>query len=476
MLRTALLPAIFALLVFTAEALGQARLGVTDEAIRKNLQVFSTITLGSPAPEGGVDISLVSSDEKKLLISKSPLEEGTPALTLKVRAGFRESPEFWLQAFSDEGTVTYRVSGAGYAEALGTVSLSPSAIILSGPYGSPTLMTNVGASPVRLRLTSVRLNSSQENPVEQLLAVAPSVDIPIVSSNPKAGKASLPQVTMKAATSTATLDFIPAGEGETTLSAEVPAGFHKPPQGDGIIATVRLPGLAVSDQILIGQNLQVAGVLSLGAAAPDGGVTVTLTSRSPQSLLLSDSATRVGSASLALTIAKGAASATYYLQATAGSGTAEYVASAKGFRERSATIGFAPSGIVLTPAEHGPPDEAQVLRSKPGDGTHVVSAGLKRGSRTPLVAWTVQLDPVTHRSADITVQPLRAGMTVNVPVRNSSPKVGRVPAALRIAGGSEHATASFEALHEGSTTISVETPGGFTESANSTSVVAIVGQ
>lgn len=462
------------LLAVPAVLFGQAKLSLPNGAIGKNLQAFATVGLSAPAPAAGVEITLRSSDTARLLLSRTPLEKGSETLTLKVGAGFRESPEFWLQGQSADGKVSCRASADGYAEGVGEITLTPSAIILSGPFGGDSFQSVTGGPPVKLTLKSVRLDSAGKVAEEQTLAVAPALDVKVISSNGKVGGVQSESIPMKIGTSSTHLEFQTTQEGETTLSATVPDGFSSLVNGGTVTAKILTPGLALSDFLTIGRDLQVAGVLSLGALSPADDFTVTLTSSDPSHLLLSDSATKVGSGTLTIPVRKGGSGATYYLQALQGSGTITYTATARGFRSRTATVTLSPSGIVLTPASQGPPDEAQVMRKDPGEGTHTVSADLRKGSRTPLVAWTVQLDPITRRAADITVQPLRAGVTVKVPLKNSAPNVGKIASALRITGGSEHSVATFEARGPGSTTISVETPGGFTSPANSTSVVAIV--
>src|SRR4051794_14729097 len=79
---------------------GEFRLAVPDLSVGKNLQASSTVTLLEAAPQEGLDITLRSSDPARLLLSKTPLEAGSPSIVLHVRAQFRESPEFWLQGQS----------------------------------------------------------------------------------------------------------------------------------------------------------------------------------------------------------------------------------------------------------------------------------------------------------------------------------------------------------------------------------------
>jgi hypothetical protein len=137
-------------------------------------------------------------------------------------------------------------------------------------------------------------------------------------------------------------------------------------------------------------------------------------------------------------------------------------------------VKLAPSGVILTPYFQGPPDEAQVLKQQTSDGNHGFT--MKESDHTPmkLIAWTAQLDPKTHRSADITVQPLRAGMSLTISLTNSNPAVGKTASQVTIPGGSDHGSADFTPASTGTTELSVVTPQNFTVSANSTKVIGTV--
>src|SRR4029077_20161652 len=106
------------------------------------------------------------------------------------------------------------------------------------------------------------------------------------------------------------------------------------------------PGLAVSDRVVIGHNLEIGGVLSLGEPAPEGGLDVILETSGPD-LLVADSATAVGSHKVNLHVPAGNVSTRYFLQALADSGTIKYGASASGYRSGSGTVTLAPSGVLL---------------------------------------------------------------------------------------------------------------------------------
>jgi hypothetical protein len=51
-----------------------------------------------------------------------------------------------------------------------------------------------------------------------------------------------------------------------------------------------------------------------------------------------------------------------------------------------------------------------------------------------LIAWTAQLDPPSHRAADMRVQPLRADLTIEIVLTNSD-LPGSVASVVSIAGG-----------------------------------------
>jgi hypothetical protein len=272
----------------------------------------------------------------------------------------------------------------------------------------------------------------------------------------------------------AVADFKPSKPGSTVLTAVMPAGFSPAPSNyAGVTAAVSLPGLALTDQVMIGQNLQIGANVGLGEFAGPNGVQVTLTSEDETQLLISKSATEVGAKSAVVTIAPNGVSSPFYLQALGKSGTVTYTASAKGFASRVAKVGLAPSGVVIAPKPYGPPDEAELFR-KGQEGSRGFVMHLEKKANMALAVWTAQLDPVTLRSADITVQPLRAGMNITVKVESNNPAVGTVGTSVLIKGGSEIGSTEFKPLTKGSTVITAFTPEGFTKSANSTSVEAIV--
>jgi len=280
-------------------------------------------------------------------------------------------------------------------------------------------------------------------------------------------------VQLRSGMSAAVTQFVPAGEGDTTLKVTPPEGFSVPAEFATLAVAVQRPGLALSDGAMIGQNLQIGGVLTLGQAAPAKGLNATIVSEDPARLLLSTSASSLGSGSITLKIPPGETSGRYYLQALAQSGTVTYKVTAPGYRDRSATIMLAPSGIIIAPMADVSSKEASEGRKAPVSQSKL-TAKLSKGGSARLGVWTVQLDPLTHRCTDANIQPLRGGFSVAVQLTNSDPAVGKVASEVTITEASEHSITDFKPLSAGSSEISVITPKAFTSSANSTSMIAEV--
>jgi len=452
--------------------LADSPLVLPNATVGSNLEVPAKIKLDEPAPDEGLEITLRSVDPNLLRISTAANKLGTASLVIRARPGNSESQEFWLQALGSSGSVTYTANAPGRGGGSGTVTLAPSAILLWGPYKVPKFQTTTGAVPSKIRLIAGRLDASLK--LSEVQAVATDVSVEVSNSNTSAGRLADSPVAISAGEASAATLFQPAGEGDVTFAIKAPPGFSVPAEAATVTASVRKPGIFVSDDLFIGENLEVGGALALGEFAPAGGLTVTLTSADPTRLLISTSKTEPGSKSVQLKILPEGINASYFLQALGSSGEVEYTATAPGFRSRTGAVKLAPSGITLTPYFQGPPDEAQVLQKLTSDGTHGFQ--MKESEQTPmkLIAWTAQLDPKTHRSADITVQPLRAGMSLTVLLRNSNPAAGKMASEITITGGSDHGSVDFTAASAGMTEISVVTPENFTGSANSTKVIGTV--
>lgn len=455
---------------------GAAAFSVPDVTVGRNLQTPVSLVLPGPAPAEGVQITVKSEDPARVKIAAAPGSAGVASIQLTVKAGNVVLPEFWVQGFADTGAAKYSVSGPGLA-AQGTVTLAPSGIAIVGPFRVPSFSTTPRGAPAKIQLVSALLDSSRKVVAEQSVAGGLAIDLMIGNSTPAAGAISESTLKLVGGASVATTSFKPAAEGSTTLTITQPRGFTAPAEYASVIAMVEKPGLAITDELTIGKDLQVLGVLCLGEPAPEGGLAVTLTSSDPAKLVLSDKEDRLGRGELTLTVPTGALTAQYYLQSLSDSGAATYKAVAEGFRRRMAKVDLAPSGFIVAYSEYGPPDEATVLRK---EGTRheerrfYASVSASGGKPVEIAVYSAYLALSGKLAADITVQPLRAGIDATVDLKSSDPTIGSVDSPLTFKPGFARAMARFTPRKPGETIISIDTPRGFTRPGNATSAPATV--
>ena len=439
--------------------------------VGRNLQVSTSLKLSDPAPEEGLEVILTSNDPKRLLLARTPQDPGSNSITIKVGGHYFETPDFYLHALDDKGIATYTAAAHGYTSAKGTVKFGPSAILMFAPLQAPLLFTT--PSVIQRVALQTTLIDAAGKAVERQAVAGSDLQLELVSSNPQAGVFS-PSMTVAipAGESSIGIDFKPTGVGNATLSLKNPTGFRTPSEFATVNAKVALPGIGVAGEIFVGKDLQVPGLILLGQPAPDSGVDITLTSSDPKRLVLSESEDKLGTGTLKVHIGPGLSRSQYYIQGLAEEGSVSYTASAPGYRERVAPVYLAPSGIMVAYAAHGAPDEAEYLRKVRIPRPFVASLSAKRPEQIAL--WTVYLDPVTRRGADMTAQRLRPGMKVEVELTSSDPAVGKVPGTVKLDGKSEYYLADFTPLHPGQTVLTVNTPPGFLTPSNATSVTATV--
>jgi hypothetical protein len=465
-----------AILAVVRMAYGAASLTATDLTVGRNLQTYGTVRLTEVAPDAGVRITVTSDDPKRLVLSDGIDKAGSASITLTVRPQRFESPEFWVHGLADHGTVTYTVTAAGISTAKGTVTLVPSAILILGPFRQLTFPTTPRGVPAKISLFSAALDPSMKILEEQQIAGGSRMEVNIANSNPEAGAVGESKLIFTGATSSAATYFKPAAEGVATLTPNQPPGFSTPAEFATVNAAVEKPGLAVTNDVLIGKDLQVVGVLCLGESPGPEGLSVTLTSSDGNKLLLSPREDQLGSASITLNLKAGELVAKYYLQSLSDAGAITYKATAQGFKTRTAQIVLTKSGVIVAYGRYGPPDEAAVLRNTGAHDDRRFYASLADSKEHPihLVVWSVHLDPATGLAADMTVEDLRPGVSATVDLKSSNPGIGTVESPVTIQSGSNHSALKFIPVSKGETVVSVSTPSGFSTPNNATKVPAVV--
>lgn len=439
-----------------------AGLELANLTVGQNLQAAATVALSGSVPREALQVTITSSDPSQALLSTAAHHAGSASIVVTLQKG----PDFYVQGRGKSGVVKYTATAPGYAAAVGEVTLAPSGIVLSGPFGigKARFPTTPGGANSAISVYPAVLDSSLNYVATQALSGGMSAKVNITSSNAAVGTIAVPALTINGGSQGLTTQFRPASAGETTLAVTAPAGFSTPRAPFTSVIAKVLALTFVMEDIPIGQNLQAGGNVGLLEPAPAGGMTVTITSEDPSRLLLSAKDTEKGSASLAVKIPAGESGGTFFLQALGGSGTAAYTASGPGYEKRTARVILTPAGFIIA----GP---NSIMRSGANPG---FVTSLATGKPTKMLVYSVYLDPVTRRSSDITVQQLRGGIKIEIPVESGDAAVGTIASPVIIEGGTDYGTTLFTPRKAGVAALSVVTPAGYTASSNATSLKAIV--
>ena len=428
--------------------------------IGKNLQSSNSVNLGEPAPAGNLLVTIQSSDPSRLLLSTTMTSPGMDTITLTAPAGQSGTPTFYVHALDESGTVTVNLSAPGYINGSFDVTLRPSGFIFrTASFSTSTLSPDTG-----LEIRAVILDpGTLEYPVDpfctrcQPLATGVTAEVVVQSAPTIVGTITISPVTIVPSTGVGTTAFHPLSGGTATLSIGTAPGFSTPSTFREITATVGNPPLAIAD-MTVGKDLQVAATVTLGAPAQAGGASVTISTVDPN-VRLSTSPSSAGTSSVTVSAAAGASqTATFYVQALTDSGAAQLSATADGYSPATGIVSFRPSGFVFVSIDF-------------------ITGALS--ANTTLTLRSVWLDAVSLTwNADpacASCQAVRGGITpVAVTVESADPAVGTLTGAAIFSGGDATATTAFDPQTNGTTTLSIVAPDGFSPAGNFSSIVATV--
>ncbi|HET7697241.1 MAG TPA: PKD domain-containing protein [Vicinamibacterales bacterium] len=436
-----------------------ATLAASALLIGKNLQSSNAVSLGEPAPAGNLLVTIQSSDPSKVLLSTTPTSPAMDTITVTAPAGQSSAPPFYVHGLAETGTVTVNLTAPGYVSGSFDVTLKPSGFIFrTGSFSTSTLSPD---TPLEIRAVWLD-EGTLEYPADpfctrcQALATGVTAEVSVTSLPTTVGTITTSPVTIAPATGTGTTAFHPLSGGTATLSLGTPSGFFTPSTFREITASVGNPPLSIAD-MTVGKDLQAVSVVNLGAPAEAGGAAITVSTLDPN-VLLSTTPTAAGSSSIVLNAAAGATqSPAFYVHALTASGAAQIGATASGFSPASATVSFRPSGIVFVSSDF------VTGALSPNTAVTVRSVWLDALSLT----WT----PDPQCSA---CQAVRGGIAaLPVTITSSDPSVGTVTGAI-FSGGDATATAVFDPQANGTTSLSIVAPDGFSASGNYSSIVATV--
>jgi len=455
----------FAALSFLPSAVFAATFLAPPVSVGENLQIESRIALSEAAPKGGLAVRITSADPSRMLLALQPEDKGAAEITVRVYEGQRSSPEFQVQGLAGSGVVKYNLTAEGITPGAGEVSLTPSGLVVKGPgEAGATVRSTPRSWATKLHVLSVQYDVAGEVIGTQKVRGGFAARAKLSSSDPAIANPAQTEVAIPGGEGTATTELRPVKIGTAEIRVEG-TGFSVHSSLQRVPVAIYEPGISLLDEMHLGNKLQITASLTLGELAPPGGVPVTLVSKDPSRLRLAVNPKDKGSESIVVVVPEGQNVASYTVQGFAAEGTATYTATAPGFRSKEATLPLVPSGVIITGAT-GLPDEIEVLRPEMPLSPNGFIASLSDGKPSPVIIYTVRLDPKTNRAADLTTQHLRADLNLTVMLRNENPEIGQLSPSVTVKGGEGQASGTFIPKAPGVADLTYVTPEGYTRTTN----------
>ena len=369
-------------------------------------------SLGQPAPAGGLTINFTSSDPTIATVTPS--------------------------VFIPEGLQVPAANPQIVGILIGSVQITGTASGFAPDVRAANVTLDANFSTLSLGV----IESATSNITLQISAPAPAGGLTFNLSTDDASIATVPStVTVGTGETSAQIVVTGVAVGVTILRAGSP-GIN---EATSTVSVNPQPAINIGD-LNVGKDLQANLSASLGSAAPAGGVELTITSSDPTSVLLSNSRTALGSASISVPVNAGNTfTPAFYVQSLTDTGTVTITTTAPGYATDTSSITLSPSGFWLNA----------------GDFTRDVFA-----PNTNIQLRSSRLNPSTlNRIQD---QEVRGGISVNVDLTNSDPTVGTLTVNPVVFNGGTGivANTAFDALSAGATTIAVVQPTGFDEPSN----------
>jgi Putative Ig domain/Galactose oxidase, central domain/Kelch motif len=394
----------------------------TGVVVAPGQSVSMALSLSQPAPPGGLTVNLASSANGTATV--------TPTLFIPAGA---QTPDANPQVTGVLiGSVTITASATGFAPDSKPINVTVTATLSPNP---ATVIANGGTTAVTLTISAP--------------APAGGINFTLLTDSP--ATATVPaQATVIQGATTVQFQVTGVAAASTTLRADS-TGISE------ATATVNVnpaPPITMSS-VSVGQNLQSAINLFLGAAAPVGGVTVTVTSSDPTAVLLSKTGKDAGSSSVQFTIGAGNSFVgTLYIYGLQGTGTVQLTATAAGYATGTGTVTLEPSGFIINS-----PGSISTTTFSPATLVQVTPALLIPGTPAGTLNW----------GGNQALRPGIGPLSISLSLTGGTP--GTItPTTLIFNGGDSFQNASFQPSSAGTATLalgaqpaSFSTPSQFTQ-------------
>jgi hypothetical protein len=231
--------ATFSLTNTTPISLNPTAMAITDGVtIGEGLQVQGVVTLGSPAPAGGLTVQIISNNledpglpnggPRAIQVASTATGIGADATSITIPAG-ASIGTFYIQGVGNAGLVTYTVQAPGFTSQSATVYLAESGFVVATPqgFGQPTSVSlsayqqNPVTTPISVY--AALLSGLNAFVVNQQVAGGSSMTLSLTNSNSAAGSVA-GSVTISGGSDHTDVQFTPQGLGSTVISVNRRAG------------------------------------------------------------------------------------------------------------------------------------------------------------------------------------------------------------------------------------------------------------
>ena len=194
-------------------------------SVGENLEIESRVALSQPAPAGGLDVKVISSDPTRVLVSLNAEGKGAESITVRIAEGQRSSPEFLFYGLASSGTVPYKVSATGFDTCAGEVSLTPSGVVIKGPGSAGTGIRSTPRSwAAKIYVFAAQFDAAGELLGTQRVRGGFTAKVKISLANAAVASLNDPELLIEGGEMAAITEFKPAAIGSTEVRVEAP-GF-----------------------------------------------------------------------------------------------------------------------------------------------------------------------------------------------------------------------------------------------------------
>jgi uncharacterized repeat protein (TIGR01451 family) len=405
--------------------------------VGSRLMLGTGATLGT-AQHGGVTVTVTSSDPTRLLLSRNSSLVGEASITVPIPDGQSFVPYVVHGVENTTGDATVTLSSTGFdgdshlvtVAAIGVElhELDPTLSVIGGEdnnlyvqVGLPNAQgTAVGqVQQVRTGFPLVVTLTNSNSTVGQLRSDEPALTAQTVTKPIQPGI----YFSLAAGAGTAWgLAFQPLAGGNTTVTATGPPGvLTMSSTGVRQVAVTGSGSITPPGTVLVGSRLMTATGVSL-SSANHGGVSVTVTTGAPGTVLVSADTTTVGATSINIPVPNGQSFVSYWVHGADNvTGSATITVTASGFGSTTHQVDVVPSGVEIagldTPTSTQAAEDVDwwVQVGIPNvEGTQLAQVQFVRAGAPLVVTLTNSDDAVGELRSD---EPVATGQLVTKPIQ-----------------------------------------------------------